>query len=213
MAWQIGNEPRAFSESAKQPFAKWLSEASALIRSLDPNHLISVGSEGIWGCEMDSALFRQISEDPNIDYLTAHVWPYNWSWARKDSLGADVESSCQKTQDYLHPHFVIANELQKPLVIEEFGFPRDGFAFAPGSPTEARDRFYDFVFSLIQSEPAVGGCNFWAWGGEALPQHEQWQVGDPYVGDPAQEQQGLNSVFACDSTTLSLVRKYTGQKP
>ena len=213
MAWQIGNEPRAFSESAKQPFAKWLSEASALIRSLDPNHLISVGSEGIWGCEMDSALFRQISEDPNIDYLTAHVWPYNWSWARKDSLGADVESSCQKTQDYLRPHFVIANELQKPLVIEEFGFPRDGFAFAPGSPTEARDRFYDFVFSLIQSEPAVGGCNFWAWGGEALPQHEQWQVGDPYVGDPAQEQQGLNSVFACDSTTLSLVRKYTGQKP
>ena len=78
MAWQIGNEPRAFSEEAKQPFAKWLAEASALIRSLDPNHLISVGSEGIWGCEMDSALYRQISEDPNIDYLTAHVWPYNW---------------------------------------------------------------------------------------------------------------------------------------
>ena len=69
MAWQIGNEPRAFSEEAKQPFAKWLGEASALIRSLDPNHLISVGSEGIWGCEMDSALFRQISADPNIDYL------------------------------------------------------------------------------------------------------------------------------------------------
>ena len=43
MAWQIGNEPRAFSEESKEPFAKWLSEASALIRSLDKNHLISIG--------------------------------------------------------------------------------------------------------------------------------------------------------------------------
>lgn len=208
MAWQIGNEPRAFSEEAKQPFAKWLSEASALIRSLDPNHLISVGSEGIWGCEMDSALYRQISADPNIDYLTAHVWPYNWSWVRQESLGADVENACKNTQDYLRPHFQLAKELGKPLVIEEFGFPRDGFTFVPGSPTEARDRYYDYVFSLIQSEPTVGGCNFWAWGGEARPQHEQWQVGDPYTGDPAQEQQGLNSVFSCDSTTLNVVKRY-----
>ena len=51
MSWQIGNEPRAFSDEAKAPFAKWLSQASALIRSLDKNHLISIGSEGIWGCE------------------------------------------------------------------------------------------------------------------------------------------------------------------
>ena len=212
MAWQIGNEPRAFSEEAKQPFAKWLAEASALIRSLDPNHLISVGSEGIWGCEMDSALYRQISEDPNIDYLTAHVWPYNWGWARQDSLSTDIESACEKVQDYLKSHFLMAQELQKPLVIEEFGYPRDGFSFTPGSPTASRDRFYDFIFSFIQREPSVGGCNFWAWGGEAIPQHEQWKVGDPYVGDPAQEQQGLNSVFSCDSTTLQVIKRYNANQ-
>ncbi|MBP5340546.1 MAG: cellulase family glycosylhydrolase [Prevotella sp.] len=209
MSWQIGNEPRAFSEEAKEPFAKWLSKASALIRSLDKRHLISIGSEGIWGCEMDAGLYEQICADPNIDYMNAHVWPFNWSWVNKDSLQENVERACQNTADYIRQHTAIAERLQKPLVIEEFGYPRDGFIFAPGSPTTGRERYYDFVFSLIKSEPMVYGCNFWAWGGEASPTHEQWQVGDDYCGDPAQEQQGLNSVFLCDSTTLKVITKNT----
>ena len=208
MSWQIGNEPRAFSEEAKAPFARCLAEASALIRSLDKRHLISIGSEGIWGCEMDAGLYEQICADPNIDYMNAHVWPLNWSWVSKDSLTENVERACQNTADYIRQHTVIADRLQKPLVIEEFGYPRDGFVFAPDSPTTGRDRYYHFVFSLIKSEPMVCGCNFWGWGGEARPAHEQWQVGDDYCGDPAQEQQGLNSVFDCDSTTLKVITSF-----
>jgi len=209
MAWQIGNEPRAFGEQQKQPFVKWLRETSALIRSIDDRHLISIGGEGIWGCEMDTALYETISSDPNIDYLTVHVWPYNWQWARQDSLLEDIPHACQKTADYLRPHFEICRRIRKPLVIEEFGFPRDGFSFSPSSTTHARDKYYDYVFSLVGSEPTVSGCNFWAWGGEARPQHEQWQVGDPYMGDPAQEQQGLNSVFDSDTTTVKMLEKRT----
>ena len=209
MSWQIGNEPRAFNDEVKEPFAKWLRQTSALIRSLDKNHLISIGSEGIWGCEMDADLYEKICADPNIDYMNAHVWPYNWSWADKDSLAENVERACRNTAEYIHRHTAIAERLQKPLVIEEFGYPRDGFAFLPGSPTVGRDRYYDFVFSLIKSEPTVCGCNFWGWGGEARPTHEQWQVGDDYCGDPAQEQQGLNSVFLCDTTTLNIITKNT----
>ena len=205
MSWQIGNEPRAFSQEAKAPFVEWLGKTSALIRSMDSKHLISIGSEGIWGCEEDAELYEQICSDPNIDYMNAHVWPLNWSWVSKDSLEENVERACRNTADYIHQHTVIAERLQKPLVIEEFGYPRDNFSFAPGSPTAGRDRYYGFVFSLVKSEPMVSGCNFWGWGGEAKPVHEQWQVGDDYCGDPAQEQQGLNSVFACDTTTLKVI--------
>ena len=53
MSWQIGNEPRAFAKESLPAFEKWLAEASALIRSLDSQHLISIGSEGSWGCEND----------------------------------------------------------------------------------------------------------------------------------------------------------------
>lgn len=41
MSWQIGNEPRAFADKNKAAFARWMSEAAALIKSLDKNHLVS----------------------------------------------------------------------------------------------------------------------------------------------------------------------------
>ena len=50
---------------------------------------------------------------------------------------------------------------------------------------------------------------FWGWGGFANPseEYEYWKPGDDYTGDPAQEQQGLNSVFASDSTTITLIKQ------
>ena len=81
-------------------------------------------------------------------------------------------------------------------------------AFSPSSPTEARNKYYQYIFSLIDKESLISGCNFWAWGGEARPNHEQWLPGDPYLGGPAQEQQGLNSVFNCDTTTLQVISSW-----
>ena len=211
MSWQIGNEPRAFSKEALPAFEKWLVEASALIRSLDPNHLISIGSEGAWGCENDFECYERICADRNVDYCNIHLWPYNWSWARQDHLIEDLGVSCQNTKDYIDRHLAICDRLQKPLVMEEFGYPRDDFRFTPGSPTKGRDGFYKYVFSLVADNAEGGGkfagCNFWGWGGFARPVHEQWQVGDDYTGDPAQEAQGLNSVFAVDKSTLRVVRQ------
>ena len=210
MSWQIGNEPRAFSTEALPAFEKWLAEASALIRSLDPNHLISIGSEGAWGCEGDFGVYERICSDTNVDYCNIHLWPYNWSWARKDHLVEDVDSSCIKAKDYIERHLDICARINKPLVMEEFGYPRDGFLFTKDTPTTGRDRFYRFVFSLVGDNATSGGhfagCNFWGWGGFAQPKHNQWQVGDDYTGDPAQEDQGLNSVFATDTTTLQVVK-------
>ena len=210
MSWQIGNEPRAFSREALPAFEKWLAEASALIRSLDPNHLISIGSEGAWGCEGDYACYERICADPNIDYCNIHLWPYNWSWARPDHLVEDLKASCDSTKNYIDRHLDICARLKKPLVMEEFGYPRDGFKFTKDITTEGRDGFYRFVFSLVgdnaQSGGYFAGCNFWGWGGFANPKHEQWMVGDDYTGDPAQEAQGLNSVFASDTSTLKVIR-------
>ncbi len=211
MSWQIGNEPRAFSKEQLPEFEKWLAEASALIRSLDANHLISIGSEGSWGCENDYDCYERICADKNIDYCNIHLWPYNWSWARKDHLIEDLGKACENTKDYIDRHLAICDRLQKPLVMEEFGYPRDGFSFSPKSTTKGRDGYYKYVFSLVADNAEQGGkfagCNFWGWGGFAKPQHEQWQVGDDYTGDPAQEAQGLNSVFSTDKSTLKVVKK------
>lgn len=211
MSWQIGNEPRAFDKTVLPDFEKWLAEASALIRSLDPHHLISIGSEGSWGCENDWGCYERICADRNIDYCNIHLWPYNWSWARKDHLIEDLPNAKANTKDYIDRHLEICAKLKKPLVMEEFGYPRDDFKFSLGTPTKGRDGFYKYVFSLVADNAEQGGyfagCNFWGWGGFAKPKHElQWQVGDDYTGDPAQEQQGLNSVFSGDKSTLKVIK-------
>lgn len=206
MSWQIGNEPRAFSDENKEPFARWMADVAAQIKSLDPNHMVSSGSEGSWGCEMDMSLFEKIHADPNINYLNIHIWPYNWSWVKADSLTELLPRAKENTKKYIDDHMVIARKYSKPIVLEEFGFPRDGFSFSKEAPTTARDEYYRYVFDLIRQDRESGGlfagCNFWAWGGFAgqNPDHVFWEKGDDYTGDPAQEQQGLNSVFATDST-------------
>lgn len=206
MSWQVGNEPRAFSDENKEPFARWMADVAAQIKSLDPNHMVSSGSEGSWGCEMDMNLFEKIHADPNINYLNIHIWPYNWSWVKADSLKELLPRAKENTKKYIDDHMVIARKYSKPIVLEEFGFPRDGFSFSKEAPTTARDEYYRYVFDLIRQDRESGGlfagCNFWAWGGFAgqNPDHVFWEKGDDYTGDPAQEQQGLNSVFATDST-------------
>ena len=206
MSWQIGNEPRAFSDENKEAFARWMTDVAAQIKSLDPNHLVSSGSEGAWGCEGDITLYEKIHSDPNIDYLNIHIWPYNWSWVKADSLQELLPQAKINTKEYIDEHLAIAGKYKKPLVLEEFGFPRDGFLFSKETSTTARDEYYSYVFDLIRQEREnsglFAGCNFWAWGGfaEQAPGHIYWEKGDDYTGDPAQEEQGLNSVFATDST-------------
>ena len=217
MSWQIGNEPRAFSDENKEAFALWIADVAAQIRSLDPNHLISTGSEGKHGCEQDIDLFERIHADTNIDYLNLHMWPYNWGWVKEDSLNEGVTGAKEKAKAYLDEHLIIGAKYQKPVVMEEFGFPRDGFKFSKDTPTTARDEFYKYIFELISSDAQqkglFAGCNFWAWGGfaELSDEHIYWEKGDDYTGDPAQEQQGLNSVFASDSSTIKIIKTVNKQ--
>lgn len=210
MSWQIGNEPRAFDKAFLPAFEGWLSKAAALIKSLDKRHLVSVGSEGAWGCEDDYHVWQRICSDPNIDYCNIHIWPYNWGWAKQDSLTQHLKNAEAMTRDYINRHLAICRQLNKPLVVEEFGYPRDGFSFSKKASTTARDAYYNFIFSLMKTDISRGGyfagCNFWGWGGQALPRHEQWQAGDDYTGDPAQESQGLNSVFSTDESTLKVIK-------
>ena len=208
MSWQIANEPRAFASDSvtKRAFADWIASQAALIKSIDPNHMVSTGSEGKHGCEQDIDLWRDIHSDPNIDYGIIHLWPYNWGWVNEENLTDNVENACKNALDYIMPHKELMDSVGKPLVLEEFGYPRDGFVFKPGTPTEGRDRFYEYIFSLVTDNDIAAGCNFWGWGGLAKPGHDTWQPWEDYTGDPAQEAQGLNSVFVSDHGTIDKIR-------
>ena len=94
MSWQIGNEPRAFSKEQLPAFEKWLGEASKLIRSLDKNHLISIGSEGKWGCEGELNCWERICADKNVDMLGVDVYEF-------DNSDANYQQNLAATLDVL----------------------------------------------------------------------------------------------------------------
>ena len=209
MAWQLCNEPRPFAKENKAAFAQWISDAAALIKSIDPNHLVSTGSEGYIGCEVDMELCEKIHADKNIDYLTIHIWPVNWGWAPRNNPDSGIDNACLESGKYIDEHIVLANKLNRPLVIEEFGFSRRGNESGTGIPTDSRDKFYRYIFGRVAEGAPLAGCNFWGWGGSGRPRDLVWQPGDDYLCDPPHEPQGWYSVFDNDTTTIETIKEFT----
>lgn len=221
MAWEICNEPRPFTQRSGitevekretwDSFANWIWSQARLIKSIDGNHLVTTGSEGLYGCARDSALLVRIHECPDIDYCCIHCWPNNWGWcgpAIAETAVCKVRNGVSAPQDslenairlsgwYIGLNLRILARTGKPVVLEEYGYPRDNYEIRPGTPVTARRRYYDFVRSWV-GKGKLAGANSWGWGGEAVPVADRWQRWAPYTADPAQEEQGLYSVFAVD---------------
>jgi mannan endo-1,4-beta-mannosidase len=218
MSWELANEPRPMEQAAVPAYQKWLSSVATLIKSMDKNHLVTLGTEGTQGTEGSAELFSVIHGFKEVDYLTIHIWPKNWGWFKDTSIVAGLPQVMQKSLDYLKQHEAIAKTLNKPLVIEEFGLPRDAQSFDPASTTTSRDKYYEAIFNewkrSAKSKGAIAGCNFWAFGGNARPIANQifWKEGDDFMGDPPQEEQGLNAVFSSDNSTWKIIRNFTTKK-
>ncbi len=209
MAWELANEPRPMRPSANEDYKKFIADTAALIKKKDKNHLVAVGHEGRIGTE-SAEIFEQLHADKNIDYLTIHIWAKNWQWFRDGKLAEDFPQAAEKMTEYLNEHLAIAKKLNKPLVIEEFGLPRDNQSFEINSPTTLRDNYYEKIFAILARKNNLAGANFWAFGGTARPIKNQpfWKKGDDLMGDPPMEEQGLNSVFDTDKTTWAIINKY-----
>ncbi|MEO6668313.1 MAG: hypothetical protein ABIN36_02485 [Ferruginibacter sp.] len=211
MSWEIANEPRPMRPAAVNEYKKWISGVAEYIKSADKNHLVTIGTEGYIGTE-NIAIYEAIHADKNIDYLTIHIWPKNWEWFKGTDIAGGMDSIVNKTINYISLHMEVANKLKKPLVIEEFGLPRDGHSFDLSSTTSFRDKYYQSIFTELQNSKnnsaALGAVNFWSYGGIITPTHTRWQKGDDYIGDPPMEEQGLNAVFNGDKSTWELVRLF-----
>jgi mannan endo-1,4-beta-mannosidase len=218
MAWELVNEPRPMRSSANEAYKQWIFNTAAYIKSLDKSHLVTLGHEGDMATDGDTELYEQVHADNNVDYLTIHIWPKNWGWFKDSTLARDYAAVVEKTSRYIDRHVTVARRLQKPLVIEEFGLPRDGHSFDVTAATTLRDDYYKRILAYWQnskySNDVIAGINFWAFSGTARPITGQvfWKEGDDYMGDPPMEEQGLNGVFDTDITTWKLIDEFTNNR-
>jgi mannan endo-1,4-beta-mannosidase len=214
MAWQVGNEPRLFTEENETKFTVWLNNIVNLMDSLDKNHLISTGSEGLNSSNDKIEIFERTHQNPNIDYLTMHIWPKNWNWFKADDAAKTLPTTLEYAGKYIDAHIKVAQNLKRPIIIEEFGLPRENESLVSSSSVAKRNVFYNYIFNRILESHKNNGplqaANFWGFGGEgkAVTPDGKWKPGDPLTTDPPQEPQGLNSVFSSDKSTLDIVKKY-----
>jgi mannan endo-1,4-beta-mannosidase len=180
--------------------------------------LLTVGTEGTIGTE-NAEVYKDLHSDKNVDYLTIHIWPKNWGWFTGKRMEHKMDSILRPTLKYIQKHEATALKLNKPLVLEEFGLPRNGISFSIDTATTYRDIFYKNILATWQRNKStngpLAGINFWAYGGQAKPVNGQvyWKPGDDYMGDPPFEEQGLYTVFNGDTSTWQIIESFTGKKP
>lgn len=124
-AWELANEPRckggaAFDSATgwdKSTLTSWADEMSRYIKTLDQNHLVSVGDEGFldgggdhWAYKANDGVdHAALTGLPNIDFGTFHLYPEDWT--TPDGFG----------EQWIIDHLKVARELGKPTVLEEYG--------------------------------------------------------------------------------------------
>lgn len=218
MAWQLANEPRpGYSEESienQSIYYEWINETAKFIKSIDNNHLVSTGSEGVIGSLQVDSIYFNAHNSEYIDYLTFHIWPKNWNWYDPQNPDNTFYETKEKVRKYFNEHLSIAKKLNKPIVLEEFGLSRDYDNYDINSTTKYRDNFYKYIFDLVEdsinSNSPIAGTNFWAWAGEgrSVNSSYKWEIGNPFTGDPPHEPQGLYSVFDTDVSTIEIIKQH-----
>ncbi|CDF80795.1 endo-1,4-beta-mannosidase [Formosa agariphila KMM 3901] len=213
MAWQLANEPRGYDVPIE--FVKWTRKTSAYIKSLDKNHLVCLGTEGNTAAKYAGTDVFRDNNDVNIDYITMHIWAQNWEWFEPTDGESVYKEAIEKVNNYWEDHKKVALQLNKPIVLEEFGIARDYSSYNPKETTVWRDKFFDYLFSKvvhsIETNDVVKGLNFWSYSGEGRPNNpgEFWDIGDAILGDPPHERQGWYGVYNTDISTTNIIKRYS----
>jgi mannan endo-1,4-beta-mannosidase len=215
LSWELANEPRGGAH--RKEFLEWVASSANLIKSIDRNHLVTIGSEGdTLTPEVAGNDFIEDHSIAGIDYATIHVWVENWGvYAPNDLL--TFQTAFNTMNNYLKVHVAKSSVFKKPVVLEEFGMARDLRSMNPASSTLLRDLYYDFTFNevvtLMKQNGLITGVNFWAWSGESRPSMPGgiWKTGDALLGDPPHEEQGWYGVYSSDASTLDVVKNSSRQ--
>jgi mannan endo-1,4-beta-mannosidase len=164
-SWELANEPRAISGKGfdrrdgwtNSTITDWVAEMSAFIKSLDRNHLVSVGDEGFFNGGGDHWTYKAndgvdhvaLTSAAGVDFGTFHMYPEDWGtppgW----------------TDNWILDHLKAARELKKPTVLEEYGWKvtRDGSQRVV-SGLEERESIYARWNEIILRRGGAGSM-FW----------------------------------------------------
>lgn len=123
--WELANEPRCKNGSDFDAesgwdtgtISAWAKEMSDYIKSLDQNHLVSVGDEGFLNRAGEHFAYRAeggvdhaaLTALPSVDFGTFHLYPHEW------------QTPNGFEERWIVDHVELAARLGKPSLLEEYG--------------------------------------------------------------------------------------------
>ncbi|OAY34054.1 mannan endo-1,4-beta-mannosidase 2 isoform X1 [Manihot esculenta] len=152
--WELMNEPRCMSDPSGDTLQDWIEEMSAFVKSIDKNHLLTVGLEGFYGPKNPKRLtvnpedwastfgsdFVRNSKVPDIDFASVHIYPDHWI------QGRTFEEKLTFVSKWMLSHIEDGHyELGKPVFFTEYGFSNLNNDFQHSQ----RDQFYKTILHII----------------------------------------------------------------
>ncbi len=169
LGWELLNEPRC--EGCPDGVLEgWVAEMAREVKSLDPNHLVTVGVEGFYSetahpnraravnpgawAGQQGQDFIELHRSPDVDFGVVHLWSKKWGIPEDERLGF--------TNGWVSAHTEDMSALNKPLLLEEFGLE----VAEPPRDLSQRDVVFSEVYAVVEEvatgASALQGSLFWA---------------------------------------------------
>ncbi|KAH7316889.1 fungal cellulose binding domain-containing protein [Stachybotrys elegans] len=165
-AWELANEPRCAGCSTDVIY-NWASSTSQYVKSLDSNHMVTLGDEG-FGLPGDGSYPYQYVEGVDfvknlgistLDFGTLHLYPSHWG------------TSYDWGNGWIKAHGAACAQAGKPCLLEEYGAPGDHCS---------RQRPWQ---QTSVATNGMGGDSFWQFGTTLSSGQTHDDTFTIYVGD------------------------------
>ncbi|MDI6783740.1 MAG: cellulase family glycosylhydrolase [bacterium] len=152
LGWHLLHEGRGYTDTSANLFYSWVTEMSAYVRQIDPNHIITIG---------DGGAIRD-GNYPYFTYIYGLDWEKNIKYAKAVDVGTyeSYDTICEETTlsgaysllstRYTYCH----NSAFKPMLIEEFDYSNNDWEQASS---------YRCWYNIVSTYRGCG-TNFWQHG-------------------------------------------------
>lgn len=175
MMWQLTNEAEpkaadgscsnAVSDAGAVALQAFGDDMGGYIKSLDPNHLVSLGSIGTGQCGTSGGRFKTVHDTPNIDLCEMHDYV-----AGQDIIGDQWNGMALRFQQ--------CGELNKPLFVGEMGIDPNQVGGLQARADRIRSKL------TAQFNAGSVGALLWEWrnAGQTGGDTYVFGPGDPVLG-------------------------------
>lgn len=218
-AWELANEPRCNTDAQCKDniLYNWAKEMSEYVKSIDPNHMVSLGDEGFYNKPYgyyneyttsnyafygaEGVDFEKLMTIDTLDFGTPHLYLDQW--------GMKHTGTGQDDLLWFKIHGETCAELDKPVILEEFGLTN----------RTIRDSEYEQWFEVLEGNVyetvEYAGTNYWMIAsyidGALYPDYDQYTVYGPEGTDTESTRQ-LIMKHAANMTAKNSVNTITSDK-